>query len=153
MDIEFIEKLITIVAKSPIEKLDLKRDGWRVRIVKSARPASEAPRGRAATPAATAVPATAVSPDPEHPVPVAQTQRHVVRAMLTGTFYRSATENGPPMVSVGDPVEEGQPLGILEAMKVLNPIESTVGGRIAEILAENAQPVESGSPLFAIETH
>lgn len=152
MDIEFIEKLIATVAKSPIEELELERDGWRVRIAKSARPASEPSRGPAFAPAETVSSPAAEPSNPERPAPAAQVKRHIVRAMLTGTFYRSATENGPPMVSVGDTVEEGQALGILEAMKVLNPIESAVAGRIAEVLAENAQAVESGAPLFAIET-
>ena len=153
MDIEFIEKLIATVAKSPIDELELERDGWRVRIAKSARPASEPSRGPAVTPAVS-IPSTAAEPtNPDLPVPATQARRHIIRAMLTGTFYRSATENGPPMVSVGDTVEEGQALGILEAMKVLNPIESAVAGRIAEVLAENAQAVESGTPLFSIETN
>ena len=78
-------------------------------------------------------------------------RRHVVRAFLTGTFYRSATENGPPLVSVGDKVEEGQHLGILEAMKVLNPIEAPLAGSIVEIVAGNAEAVQAGDPLIVVE--
>jgi acetyl-CoA carboxylase biotin carboxyl carrier protein len=147
VDIEFIEKLIATVARSSIEELEMERDGWRVRIAKSARPAS-ANGASSQRPNETAAPPGPVA----SPAPEAETRRHVVRAMLAGTFYRSATENGPPIVSVGDAVEEGQTLGILEAMKVLNPIEASASGRIDQIFVENGQAVEAGAALFAIVT-
>lgn len=142
MDLQFIEKLIETVARAPIEELELERDGWRVRIAKA---------GRAERIGIAPAPLNAEAP----PLQATQPQRkpaHMIHASLTGTFYRSATEGGPPLVSVNDRVDEGQPLGILEAMKTFNPIESDWAGRIVEILAGNGQAVQAGDPLFALET-
>ncbi|MFQ6616902.1 MAG: acetyl-CoA carboxylase biotin carboxyl carrier protein [Fidelibacterota bacterium] len=74
-----------------------------------------------------------------------------IRAPMVGTFYRAASPDAPPFASEGDHVTAGQTLCIIEAMKIMNEIESEVTGRVAKILAENAQPVEYGHPLFVIE--
>ena len=74
-----------------------------------------------------------------------------VEAPMVGTFYRAPRPDAPPFVSEGDTVKEGQPLCIIEAMKLMNEIEAKVAGRIAKILVENAQPVEYGQPLFLVE--
>ena len=98
--------------------------------------AAASPAGPAATPAATA------------PPPVAE--GHVVKSPMVGTFYRSATPGSKPFVEVGDTVEEGAALCIVEAMKLMNEIEADKSGVIKAILTENGQPVEFGQPLFII---
>jgi acetyl-CoA carboxylase biotin carboxyl carrier protein len=78
---------------------------------------------------------------------------HVVKSPMIGTFYRSPAPDKPPFVNIGDIVEVGQPLCIIEAMKLFNEIESDVKGRIVKILVENATPVEYDQPLFLIDTN
>jgi len=76
----------------------------------------------------------------------------LVVAPMVGTFYAAPAPTEPPYVSEGEVVEPGQPLGIIEAMKMMNPIESDFAGRITKILVQNAQPVEYGQPLMVIAT-
>lgn len=76
---------------------------------------------------------------------------YILKSPLVGTFYRAPSPESPPYVEVGDEVKKGQVLCIIEAMKIMNEIESEVDGRIVEIMAKNAEPVEFGKPLFKIE--
>jgi acetyl-CoA carboxylase biotin carboxyl carrier protein len=106
---------------------------------------------QAATPAP---PAPAASAPPPAPVPVAEAvppTMITVEAPMVGTFYRASSPGADPYVREGDVVKEGQILCIIEAMKLMNEIESRAAGRIAKILVENGQPVEYGQPLFLIE--
>ena len=82
---------------------------------------------------------------------VAAMPRHSIRASLTGVFYRSAGEGEPPLVSVGDVVEEGQKIGVLEAMKTFNVVEADRAGRIVEVAFEDHAAVQSGDVLFVLE--
>ncbi|MGB6007076.1 acetyl-CoA carboxylase biotin carboxyl carrier protein, partial [Castellaniella sp.] len=84
------------------------------------------------------------------PAPAAAPQGHQVKAPMVGTFYRSPNPNSPAFVEVGQTVKEGDPLCIIEAMKLLNEIEADKSGVIKEILVENGEPVEYGQPLFII---
>lgn len=81
------------------------------------------------------------------------TKYHVVKSPMIGTFYRSSSPDKPPFVNIGDSVDVGQPLCIIEAMKLFNEIESDVKGKIVKILVENATPVEYDQPLFLIDTN
>jgi acetyl-CoA carboxylase biotin carboxyl carrier protein len=91
-----------------------------------------------------AAPAAAAAPAPAVP------QGHQVKAPMVGTFYRAPNPNAPAFVEVGQAVKEGDPLCIIEAMKLLNEIEADKSGVIKEILVENGEPVEYGQPLFII---
>src|SRR5690606_30015182 len=92
----------------------------------------------------------AAAPAPAAPAAPAAPQGHVVKAPMVGTFYRAPNPGASPFVEVGQSVKEGEPLCIIEAMKLLNEIEADKAGVIKEILVENGEPVEYGQPLFVI---
>ncbi|MGH7389507.1 MAG: acetyl-CoA carboxylase biotin carboxyl carrier protein, partial [Candidatus Rokuibacteriota bacterium] len=96
-------------------------------------------------------PAAAATGRPTPVVDVAPSSAVAIEAPMVGTFYRAPSPTAEPYVREGDVVKEGQVLCIIEAMKLMNEIESRAGGRIARILVENGQPVEYGQPLFLVE--
>jgi len=153
--IDEIKELIEIVNNTDIAELTVESEGVRISIKKAAfSPASPVPQA-AAHPAPQPVRAEPV--EPAAPVaaptePDLDDERYVkVTAPMVGTFYRAPAPDAEPYVSEGDVVEVGQPLCIIEAMKLMNEIESEVRGRIVKILVENEEPVEYGEPLFLIE--
>lgn len=148
MDLRKLKTLIELVETSGIAELEIQEGEERVRITRSqgagVLPAAAAPQGGAfPAMAAVAVPAAAVSAPPV-------IEGHLVKSPMVGTFYRSATPGAKPFVEVGDTVEEGQALCIIEAMKLMNEIESDKAGVVKSIMTENGQPVEFGQPLFVI---
>ena len=149
MDLRKLKTLIDLVAESGIAELEITEGEGKVRIVKfsqAVQPVAYAPAPQY-TPAASAeaVPAAA----PAAPVPAA-VLGHTVKAPMVGTFYRAPNPNSPSFVEVGQTVKEGEPLCIIEAMKLLNEIEADKSGVIKEILVQNGEPVEYGQPLFVI---
>ena len=149
MDLRKLKTLIDLVAESGIAELEITEGEGKVRIVKFSQTlqpvAYHVPEAPAA--AAAPAPAAAAAPAPEAaPVP----QGHVVKAPMVGTFYRAPNPGAAPFVDVGQSVKEGDPLCIIEAMKLLNEIEADKSGVIKEILVENGEPVEYGQPLFVI---
>ena len=126
-----------------LAELEVESDGLRVRVVRRHAPA-------AATQAAAAPTALPQAEGVERAVEAAP-GTVTIEAPMVGTFYRSTSPEAPPFVSEGDTVKEGQALCIIEAMKLMNEIESKLAGRIVKILVENAQPVEFGQPLFLVE--
>ena len=150
MDLRKLKKLIDLVQESGIAELEITEGEEKVKIVKggaasvSAAPAAAAlvQEARPATSAAAAAPAAE---------PPAGQERHVVKAPMVGTFYRSPSPDAKPFVEVGQTIKEGDTICIIEAMKLMNEIEAEVEGKVAEILVQNATPVEFGQPLFRIE--
>ncbi|MGZ8237709.1 MAG: acetyl-CoA carboxylase biotin carboxyl carrier protein [Methylobacter sp.] len=145
MDIRKIKKLIEIIEESGIAELEIKEGEESIRISRySAAPAAVAyaPAPAAATPA---VAAPAALPTEE------KITGHVVKSPMVGTFYRSASPGTKVFVEVGQSVQAGDTLCIIEAMKILNQIEADKSGTVTKILVENAEPVEYGQPLFIIE--
>jgi acetyl-CoA carboxylase biotin carboxyl carrier protein len=102
---------------------------------------------QADAPRAAAAPASAAPSEPAVPVETG----HVVTSPMVGTFYRASSPGGKPLVEVGSAVKQGEPVCIIEAMKIMNEIEATHTGTISKVLVENGQPVEFGQPLFVIE--
>ena len=156
MDLRKLKTLIDLVSESGISELEVTEGEGKVRIVKNAPPiyvqpsAAYAPQMTAAIPAPTAAaPADALAAAAAAPAPAAP-QGHVVTSPMVGTFYRAPSPGADPFVQVGDAVKEGQTICIIEAMKLLNEIESDKAGVIKEILVENGQAVEFGQPLFVI---
>ncbi len=145
MDLRKLKTLIDLVADSGIAELEITEGEGKVRIVKFSQAAAVVP---AAAPAQV-VAAPAAAPTAAAPAPAAP-QGHQVKAPMVGTFYRSPNPNASPFVEVGQAVKEGDPLCIIEAMKLLNEIEADKSGVIKEILVENGEPVEYGQPLFII---
>jgi acetyl-CoA carboxylase biotin carboxyl carrier protein len=149
MDLRKLKTLIDLVSESNVSELEITEAEGKVRIVKGgssmvqhyapvAQPVPMAP----AMAAPEVAPAVAAAP--------AETG-HTVKSPMVGTFYRSASPGGKSFVEVGDAVKEGETLCIIEAMKILNEIESDRTGTVRRILCDNGQAVEYGQPLFIIE--
>ena len=141
MDIRKIKKLIEIIEESGIAEMEIKEGEESIRI---SRYSSAAPVAYAPTPVAAAPVAVAA------PVEVKDT-RHTVKSPMVGTFYRSASPGAKMFVEVGQSVQVGDTLCIIEAMKILNQIESDKSGTVTQVLVNNGEPVEYGQPLFIIE--
>lgn len=152
MDLRKLKTLIDLVSESNVSELEITEAEGKVRIVKGGggiiqqyapvgQPMASAPMlAQAAT--LDAVPAVVVAP--------AETG-HTVKSPMVGTFYRSASPGAKSFVEIGDAVKEGETLCIIEAMKILNEIESDKSGTVRRILVDNGQAVEYGQPLFIIE--
>ena len=146
MDIRKIKKLIEIIEESDIAELEIKEGEESIRISRySAAPAAVAyaPAPVAAAPAVAAASAVVLAEE--------KITGHVVKSPMVGTFYRSASPGTKVFAEVGQSVQVGDTLCIIEAMKILNQIEADASGVIKQILVENAEPVEYGQPLFIIE--
>ena len=157
MDIRKIKKLIELLEESGIAEIEIKEGEEAVRI-------SRMPTGNAAfhgmptyampMAAPAAPPQAALSAPAAAEAPAAAPRRaneHVVTAPMVGTFYSASTPGGKAFVEIGDEVKVGQTLCIIEAMKMMNQIESDKAGRITSIMARNGDPVEFGQPLFVVE--
>ncbi|MFZ1642348.1 MAG: acetyl-CoA carboxylase biotin carboxyl carrier protein [Candidatus Contendobacter sp.] len=158
MDIRKIKKLIELLESSGVAEIEIKEGEDSVRI-------SRHPQGGAsvmmpsqpvwATPAAYGfAPAAPVTPAPMSPAAPADAeaiQGHILRSPMVGTFYRSAAPGSKPFVEIGQQVNIGDPVCILEAMKMFNQIEADRAGTVTRILAENGQPIEYDQPLLVIE--
>lgn len=148
MDLRKLKKLIDLVEESGIAELEITEGEEKVRIVKSGGASRDTHVGAAAppqhsSPAPSAAPAASVAA-PE------VVEGHVLKAPMVGTFYRTASPGTASFVEVGDTVKKGQTVCIIEAMKLMNEIETDTDGVIKQILVENGQPVEYGEPLFVI---
>lgn len=151
MDLRKLKTLIDLVAESDIAELEVTEGEGKVRIVKSsALPQNQVvmmqqPQQQQMAPAAApAAVAPAVAAAPLAP------EGNIVKSPMVGTFYRSSAPGAAPFVDIGKSVSKGDTLCIIEAMKLLNEIESDFEGTIKQILVENGQPVEFGQPLFVI---
>ncbi len=152
MDLRKLKTLIDLVSESNIAELEITEADGKVRIVKAtaatAAPMMAAPLVATAAGAGAALPG-AVAEAAVAAVPAAT--GHVVKSPMVGTFYRSSTPGSPAFVDVGSEIREGMPLCIIEAMKIMNEIESDHTGTITKICVENGQAVEFGQPLFIID--
>ena len=154
---EQIKELIELVAQNRLQGIELERSGFRLKIdgqqafAPAAHPA-DAGGMAAAAPAGAAAPGPAAAPAPAAPAGQLPAGTHILSSPIVGTFYRAPAPDSDPFVEVGSRVKKGQVLCIIEAMKLMNEIESDVDGVIAEIYPQNAQAVEFGEPLFAIQT-
>jgi acetyl-CoA carboxylase biotin carboxyl carrier protein len=152
MDLRKLKTLIELVESSGIAELEISEGEERVRITRSlgAQAPASAPMPSAPAPTTVLVPSGNASAPGGAPAQLPEPEGHVVKSPMVGTFYRSATPGGKPFVEVGDAVQTGDPLCIIEAMKLMNEIEADQSGTVKAILVENGQPVEYGQPLIVI---
>ena len=153
MDLRKLKTLIDLVSESNISELEITEADGKVRIVKAdptlvAHPTYAPNMLMGLAPAAAAAPVAAASPEPVAP-PVEE--GHAIKSPMVGTFYRSANPGIKAFVEVGDVIKEGEPICIIEAMKIMNEIEADKSGTVKRLLCENGQAVEFGQPLFIIE--
>lgn len=160
MDLRKLKTLVDLVSGSNISELEITEAEGKVRIVKAvAAPASPAMvMAPVAAPAAAAAPVLAGAPAADAAAPAAAATAEaapetgfVIKSPMVGTFYRAASPGAKPFVELGQKVAEGDPVCIIEAMKILNEIEAEVAGTVTQVLCENGQAVEFGQPLFVIE--
>ncbi|HYL67786.1 MAG TPA: acetyl-CoA carboxylase biotin carboxyl carrier protein [Candidatus Limnocylindria bacterium] len=165
VDLTEVERLLAFMDKHGLEEFGYERDGVRIRLKRPSTQAQGAFRGFPAPDILVAgggsPPAHHASPEASAPTairePVGEAGRsedlHVVKSPIVGTYYASASPGSEPFVTVGAHVETGHVLCIIEAMKLMNEIESDVAGEVVRIFVENGQPVEYGEPLFGIHPH
>ena len=153
MDLRKLKKLIDLVQESGIGEIEITEGEERVRIARGGHVAVAPVANATPVPVAAAhVPAApSAAPAAAAPAEAPAEAGRTVKSPMVGTFYRAPSPGAPPFVEVGQQVTKGQTLCIIEAMKLLNEIESDVTGTVKAILVENGQPVEYGQPLFLIE--
>jgi acetyl-CoA carboxylase biotin carboxyl carrier protein len=157
MDMRKLKTLVDLVSESNISELEITEAEGKVRIVKAGygvpttmmmQPAGQMMMAPAAQPQAAPADAASAAPAAEAPAAPAG---HVVKSPMVGTFYRSASPGSKPFAEVGAAIKEGDPICIIEAMKIMNEIEADMSGTVTKILVENGQAVEFGQPLFIVE--
>jgi acetyl-CoA carboxylase biotin carboxyl carrier protein len=143
-----IRRLAELLREYGLSEVEVGREGVRIRLRRDPPPAAAAPLGTAGAAAASPAAAAPVAAAAEGP---GDANLLAIEAPMVGTFYRAPSPEAQPFVRDGERVKKGQVVCIIEAMKLMNEIESKVAGRVVKVLAENAQPVEYGQPLFLLE--
>jgi len=165
MNLKEIKELIQFLKEEEITEFELERGDVKLRVKRGSAEVTQGTTERiiAVHPAAVSVPQTSIvgtvpttgsqgvgTAPLSAPVPALEEELHIVRSPIVGTYYESPSPGSPPFVKVGDIVEAGQVLCIVEAMKLMNEIEADIAGEIAKSLVKNGQPIEYGQELFAI---
>jgi acetyl-CoA carboxylase biotin carboxyl carrier protein len=152
MDLSLIKKLVKIVDTSEITDLEVEENGLRVKVAKKTRDVQTVTQPQIISQASPVVEQPAAKSGEEQPSKLETQQNlHEIRSPIVGTFYRAPAPDADSYVNVGDDVEPGTVLCIVEAMKLMNEIESDVSGKIVKILVESGKPVEYNQPLFLIQ--
>jgi acetyl-CoA carboxylase biotin carboxyl carrier protein len=152
MELRDIKALIALMRENGLTELEVEDKKGKVRLVRTADFSPQTPARSVPQPARpVAAPAKTPQPGGASPVELAENQL-LLKSPMVGTFYRASAPDAAPFVQEGDMVQKGQPLCLVEAMKMMNEIESEVAGRVVRILVENGQPVEYDQPLMVIET-
>jgi len=150
MELRDIKALIALMRENGLIELEVEDKKGKIRLVRTSDFGPQ-PAPRPAQPSVRPAPAKTALSAASAALDLADNQT-LVRSPMVGTFYRASTPDAPPFVQEGDMVRKGQALGIVEAMKMMNEIESEVAGRVIRILVENGQPIEYDQPLMVIET-
>lgn len=150
MNLKEIKELINLMNENNLNELEIEREGTRIRIKKSPSGKFEAVTEEPSAPRVV----HAIKPDQEYVPRKKETPEEnlvAIKAPMVGTFYRSPSPEAKPYVEIGQAIDVGQVVCIIEAMKLMNEIKSEVKGKIVEVLVENANPIEYGQPLFMVE--
>ena len=151
MDLRKLKTLIELVESSGIGELEVQEGEERVRITRAPAAGAPPPLSHAVYTTASPTAPPALAPVTiEAAAPAPEPEGHFVKSPMVGTFYRAASPGAKPFVEVGDTVQVGDTLCIIEAMKLMNEIEADKAGVVKQVLAENGQPVEYGQPLVVI---
>jgi acetyl-CoA carboxylase biotin carboxyl carrier protein len=152
MDLALLKKLVRIVERSSVDEIEVEDEGLRIRVAKNSHnnsaPAAALPAAAGLAPPS---PNGQTIPEAAGAPAKAEEAHHQIRSPIVGTFYRAPAPDADPYVEVGQVVQPKTVLCIIEAMKLMNEIESDVSGRIVKILVENGQAVEYNQPLFQLE--
>ena len=151
MDLRKLKTLIDLVSESNVSELEITEAEGKVRIVKGGGPMAHGPAAPVAGAVVPSLQPAVAAPAVAAPAAAEVPAGHVVKSPMVGTFYRSSSPGAKPFVEIGSPVKEGETVCIIEAMKILNEIETDKAGTILQILCENGQAVEYGQPLFVVE--
>ncbi len=155
MDLNYVRKLVKLLSESSLGELEIEEDGRKIRLAKQPVASPDVQQTLpvpAPVPAAATVPTLAVpAPAPAPPPPPETDRYHQIKSPIVGTFYRAPAPDAAPFVQVGSSIAPGTVLCIVEAMKLMNEIESDVSGKIVKVLVENGQPVEYDQTLFLVE--
>ncbi len=149
IDYKEITKLIDLLEKRNLTHFDLEIEDFKISIGRSQPQIPE--ERQTLSPQPTPLEEAVVSPETEIPVPEEKKDRHYITSPMVGTFYHAPDPSSPPFVEIGEKVKKNQTLCIIEAMKLMNTIESDTEGIVEDILIENGKPVEYGQRLFAIK--
>jgi len=152
MDLAFVKKVLKLVEESNVNEIELEEKGVRIRITKNASNVGVLHQMAPAVMPQQAPPVAAPVAQPAaEPAPVAEKKYHEVKSPIVGTFYRAPAPDAANYVEVGQNIEEGTVLCIVEAMKLMNEIESDSTGKVVKICVENGKPVEYNQVLFLVE--
>jgi len=149
IDFEEVRKVIALLEEKNLSAFELETEGFKIKISRNV-PAPAAPPAAAAAAPLAAVPSSLGEAAGALAAVEADKSLHMITSPMVGTFYRAPDPTAPPFADIGDPVKKGQTLCIVEAMKLMNEIESDVDGTVVEVFPENGKPVEFGQKLFAI---
>ena len=157
MDLKLIKKLLDLVSESDVDEVSIEEGDFKVKVKKKADPATSAPiqyqipsQPQQPAQSAPSAPASSAGSEKEQSGEK-QPSGEVVKSPIVGTYYESPSPDSDPFITVGDRVEKGQPLCIVEAMKIMNEIEAEFSGTLKKKLIEDGTPVEFDQPLFIIE--
>jgi acetyl-CoA carboxylase biotin carboxyl carrier protein len=156
MDLDHLKQILTLVHEHELAELEIEQNGLRLWVRTSASPTVVPSHASLPAAAAAPLPSASAAPAPPQvavPAPAGtEIELAIVKSPIVGTFYRSSEPGAPAFVEVGSPVKKGQVLCIIEAMKLMNEIDSEYDGEVVNIYVENGQPVQYGERLFAIKT-
>jgi acetyl-CoA carboxylase biotin carboxyl carrier protein len=163
VDLGQLERLLSFMSEHGLEEFEYAHGDLRIRLKKAIVPPSAPPSRALPVSAETAVPAAhlhapqavveahpASAAAPAAPAPAPAEELHIIKSPIVGTFYAGSSPDAGPFVKVGDFVQDGQTVCIVEAMKLMNEIEADIAGEVVRVLVENGHPVEYGEPLFAL---
>ncbi len=152
MDIKQIQDLIKFVQKSGVNEVSIEENDFKITIKTNQAPTVVTASIPAAVPLAAAPAPVAAAPVAAAAPAVSESDNYItIKSPMIGTFYRSASPDKPAFVNVGDEINAGQVVCVVEAMKLFNEIEAEISGRIVKVLVDNASPIEYDQPLFVVE--